>query len=663
MAYFVTGATGFIGRYLVENLLQREGTIYVLCREASLGKVETLRKKVGDLDGRVVPVMGDLTQPELGISDADQDKLRGQVNHFFHLAAVYDLEAGESEQIMANVEGTRNAMGAAKALQAGCFHHTSSIAAAGMYPGIFREDMFEEAENLDDPYLRTKHESEGLVRKQCKVPYRIYRPAMVVGHSKTGEIDKIDGPYYFFSLIKKLRQLLPPWMPMVGIEGGRFNLVPVDYVADALDHLAHQDGLDGKCFHLTDETHYKIGEVINIFARAGHAPQMNMRVDTRMFSFMPPFLRKTLGTLPPVRRITNTVLEDLGIPRAVLKFTRYYTKFDNREAQAALEGSNIKCPKLESYAWRLWDFWERNLDPDLFIDRTLEGRVAGKIVVVTGASSGIGKATAIKLAEAGAVIIMAARKPTKLEKAKQEIEEKGGKVYSYSVDIASMEDCDRFAQQVLADFGRVDILVNNAGRSIRRSINLSYDRFHDFERTMQLNYFGSLRLIMNFLPVMEQNRSGHIINISSIGTLTMPARFSAYVASKSALDAFSRCAASEYSDCNVHFTTINMPLVRTPMIAPTKIYDNVPTISPEEAADMVAEAVIYRSKRIATKLGVFGQVVHAVAPKFAEIVINTGFRMFPDSAAAKGNSDESAPAPVVSPEQMAFAYLMRGVHW
>jgi NAD(P)-dependent dehydrogenase (short-subunit alcohol dehydrogenase family) len=661
MAYFVTGATGFVGRYLVENLLKREGTIFVLSREASLGKVETLRKKVGDLEGRVVPVIGDLTQPGLGLSEADIDKLKGNVAHFFHLAAIYDLEAGEKEQVLTNVEGTRNAIDAAEAIQAGCFHHTSSIAAAGMYPGIFREDMFEEAEKLNDPYLLTKHESEGLVRKYCKVPFRIYRPAMVVGHSETGEIDKIDGPYYFFTLIKKMRQLLPPWMPVVGIEGGRFNLVPVDYVADAMDYLAHQDGLDGKCFHLTDENHYKIGEVINIFARAGHAPQMNMRVDTRMFGFMPPFLRKTLGTLPPVRRITSTILEDLGIPRAILKFTDYYTKFDNRDARAALEGSGIACPKLDSYAWRLWDYWERNLDPDLFVDRSLEGRVADKVVVVTGASSGIGKATAIKLAEAGAIVIMAARKPTKLDRAKKEIEEKGGKVYAYSVDIANLEDCDRFAQQVLQDFGRVDVLINNAGRSIRRSINLSYNRFHDFERTMQLNYFGSLRLIMNFLPVMEQNRSGHVINISSIGALTMPARFSAYVASKSALDAFSRCAASEFSDCNVHFSTINMPLVRTPMIAPTKIYDNVPTISPEEAADMVSEAIIHRSKRIATKLGVFGQVVHAVAPKFAEIIINTGFRMFPDSAAAKGRHDEAAP--VVSPEQMAFAYLMRGIHW
>ncbi len=661
MNYFVTGATGFIGRFLLENLLKRQGSIFVLVRESSLPKIDDLKQRVGDREGRIIPVIGDLTQPKLGISENDLAQLKGKIKHFFHLAAIYDLSAPEDAQVKANIEGTRNAVKAAEAMQAGCFQHVSSIAAAGMYPGIFREDMFEEAEKLDDPYLRTKHDSEALVRKECKIPYRIYRPAMVVGHSRTGEMDKIDGPYYFFTLIKRLRKLLPPWMPVVGIEGGRFNLVPVDFVADAMDYLAHQEGLNGQCFHLTDTDHYKVGEVLNIFSRAGHAPQMTMRIDTRMFNFMPPFLKHTLGTLPPVKRFTNTVLDDLGIPRAVLKFTKYYTKFDNRDARKALEGSGIMCPRLDQYAWRLWDYWERNLDPELFIDRTLEGRVGGKVVVVTGASSGIGKATALKLAGAGAKVILAARTPEKLEETKAEITAMGGEAFTYSVDLANVDDCERFAKQVLTDFGTVDVLINNAGRSIRRSISLSYDRFHDFERTMQLNYFGALRLIMCFLPVMEQNRSGHIINISSIGALTYPARFSAYVASKSALDAFSRCAASEFSDRNIHFSTINMPLVRTPMIAPTKIYENVPTISPEEAADMVGEALIYRSKRIATKLGVFGQVVHAVAPKLAEIVINTGFRMFPDSAAAQGKKDDAAP--VVSPEQMAFAYLMRGVHW
>lgn len=662
MSYFVTGATGFIGRYLMQNLVKREGTIYVLMRERSMDKLPMLREELGVDEHRVVGITGDLTEPKLGISESDLANLKGKIKHFFHLAAIYDLQADEEAQIKANMEGTRGAVKAAQAMDAGCFHHTSSIAAAGMYRGVFREDMFEEAEKLDDPYLRTKHDSEGYVREKCKIPYRIYRPSMVVGHSETGEMDKIDGPYYFFTLIKKLRQLLPPWAPVVGIEGGRFNMVPVDYVVNAMDFLAHKDGLDGRCFHLIDQKHYAVGEVVNIFARAGHAPQMTMRVDTRTFGFIPPFVRQTLSTLPPVKRMISTVLNDLGIPQEVMKFTKYHTKFDDREARAELAGTGIECPNVEDYAWKLWDYWERHMDPDLFIDRSLEGRVGDKVVVVTGATSGIGKATALKLAETGAKIVLAARTVEKLDETKAQIEELGGKAFTYSVDISDLADCDRFAQQVISDFGHVDVLVNNAGRSIRRSINLSYDRFHDFERTMQLNYFGALRLMMNFLPVMEQRKNGHIINISSIGTLTLPARFSAYVASKSALDAFSRCAASEYSDCNVHFTTINMPLVRTPMIAPTKIYEHVPTISPEEAADMVCDAIIHRQKRIATKLGVFGQVVHAVAPKFAEIVINTGFRMFPDSAAARGDAKEKA-SPQVSPEQMAFAYLMRGIHW
>jgi len=483
---------------------------------------------------------------------------------------------------------------------------------------------------------------------------------MVVGHSKTGEMDKIDGAYYFFQMIKKLRSALPPWMPVVGIEGGRLNIVPVDYVVDAMDHIAHKDGLDGGCFHLTDTDHYKVGEAINIFAKAGNAPQMSMRIDKNMFGFIPPFIKQAIGSMPPVQRITNMLLNDLGIPKSTLKFVDYKTRFDNREARAALDGSGISCPSLTSYAPTIWDFWARNLDPDNFIDRTLEGCVGGKVVVVTGGTSGIGKAAALKLGEAGAKVILAARTKEKLQETKEEIEALGGEAYTYSVDVSDMDDCDRFCQEVLNDFDHVDILVNNAGRSIRRAIAASYDRFHDFERTMQLNYFGSLRLMMNLLPKMEEQRFGQVINISSIGVLTNAPRFSAYVASKSALDAFTRCAASEFSDEGIKFTTINMPLVRTPMIAPTKIYENVPTISPEEAADMICEAIIYKPKRIATRLGIFAQVMGTVAPKMTEIILNTGFRMFPDSTASKGDQEK---APQASSEQVAFAYLMRGIHW
>jgi NAD(P)-dependent dehydrogenase (short-subunit alcohol dehydrogenase family) len=169
-----------------------------------------------------------------------------------------------------------------------------------------------------------------------------------------------------------------------------------------------------------------------------------------------------------------------------------------------------------------------------------------------------------------------------------------------------MNAIDAVAKKILADHGTVEFLVNNAGRSIRRAVINSLDRFHDFERTMQLNYFGAVRLILAFLPQMVAQKRGHIINISSIGVLSRAPRFSAYVASKSALDAFAECAASEFLDKGIHFTNINMPLVRTPMIAPTKMYENVPTLSPEEAAGLVVEAIVYRPVRIATRLGIFG---------------------------------------------------------
>jgi len=665
MSYFVTGGTGFIGRFLIDRLLERDGTVYVLVRKASVKKLDDLRPRWGEKEKRVVAIVGDLEKPRLGVSSGDIAKLKGKVKHMFHLAAVYDLSASAESQIGPNIDGTRNAVEFADAIAAGCFHHTSSIAAAGMYDGVFREDMFEEAEELDHPYFRTKHDSEGIVRNECKRPWRVYRPGMVAGHSKTGEIDKIDGPYYFFKLIQKMRNMLPQWMPTVGIEGGRINVVPVDYVVDAMDYLAHKKGLDGACFHLTDPEPYRVGEVLNLFAKAAHGPQMTMRVNAKMFSFIPSFVVDSAMSLAPVRRIQKQVLADLGIPKDVLSFINYPTRFDTRDTEKALKGSGISCPKLEDYAYRLWDYWERNLDPDLFIDRTLAGKVKGKVVVITGGTSGIGEATAYKMAEAGAKVVLVARDPEKAAPVMKRIKELGGSARFYPCDLSVIADCDKLVASVLKDNdGHCHYLVNNAGRSIRRGIASSYDRFHDFERTMQLNYFGSLRLIMGFMPAMVAQGRGHVINISSIGVLTLAPRFSAYVASKAALDAFTGCAASEFADNNVTFTTINMPLVKTPMIAPTKLYAHVPTLTPEQAADLVVQAMVYKPVRIATRLGTFMSVMHDIAPKLTQIVLNSAFRMFPDSTAAKvGKKEAEAKEVELSPEQVAFAQITQGIHW
>jgi NAD(P)-dependent dehydrogenase (short-subunit alcohol dehydrogenase family) len=669
MSYFVTGATGFIGRFLVTELLDhREGDVHVLVRESSLPRLQRL---IDQWDtNRVIPVVGDLGADRLGVDQAWLDEHRGGIEHFFHLAAIYDMTSDDATNEAMNVGGTRNALRLADALQAGCFHQVSSVAAAGDYRGHFDESMFDEGQHLPSPYHRTKFESEQLVRQESSVPWRIYRPAIVVGDSQTGAMDKVDGPYYFFPLMKRLRDTLPGWLPLVGVDLGDTNTVPVDYVAKAMDHLAHLPDRDGETFHLVNPEPQPVVEVINLFCAAAGAPTFATPIDRGITgagplaliprALRPSSLLTSVARSAPAQLLLDQSIGRLGIPAEVLAHTSFTATFDSRRTEQALAGSGIGVPDLESYARTLWGYWEDHLDTSTGRDAATRAALQGKYVVITGASSGIGQVTALKVAQAGGVPVLVARGREKLEETKAQIEARGGTAYVFPCDLSDLDAIDALCKEITSALPSVDFVVNNAGRSIRRSLKLSHDRFHDFERTMQLNYFGAIRLVMGLVPAMREQRRGHIVNISSIGVQTNPPRFSAYVASKAALDAWSNVVASELVGDGITFTGIHMPLVRTPMIAPTKLYDKFPTISPAQAADLVVKAMVERPHEINTMLGNAGAVLHTLAPKLAFRILNMAYHVFPDSAAAKG---QGASQGTRESEQIMLAKVFKGVHW
>ncbi len=686
MNYFVTGGTGFIGRFLVPKLLDRGDTIYLLVRSGSLPKVDGLRELWGAAKDQIIAVEGDLGKSKLGVKPAWIKKHAGTINHFFHLAAIYDMKADAESQRVSNVNGTAQAIALAKSLKAGCFHQVSSIAAAGLYEGTFTEDMFEEAGSMEHPYFLTKHESEGLVRKEKNLNWRIYRPGMVVGHSETGEMDKVDGPYYFFEMLRNLSKVTPKGLPLLLHKAGLLNIVPVDYVVDAIDHLAHVPDHDNECFFITDPDGIRVGDLLKVMMKASGGPRLKA-LDVGVLDTVTQLAGEGISRLPPLKSLGEKAISRLGIPPQVIGYINYPTHFDSRKTRKILAQADIECPPFEDYAQVLWDYWLQFLRPDkeslirevdgLFnqmIGRptlaALRRKVKGKVIVVTGATSGIGKECALRLARADATVILVARTVAKLDETLTEIADNGGKAEAYSCDVSQAKNCEKLVADVLRDHGQVDVLINNAGRSIRRSVRYSYDRFHDFERTMELNYYGALRLVLGFLPSMEEQGSGHVINISSIGVLTSPPRFSAYVASKAALDAFSLCAAPEYAAQNISFTTIHMPLVRTPMIAPTSLYKAFPTLSPEQARDLVIKAIISKPKRVSTGLGVTGAVAQATIPSVTEAFLAQAYDLFPDSAAARGLSEAEAakerdnvPSSKLALAQKMFAQIMRGVHW
>jgi len=670
MRYVVTGGTGFIGRRVVSRLLdsRTDAEVWVLVRRQSLGRFERLAVAWGE---RAKPLVGDLT--ELGLTDEVIAEL-GHVDHVVHCAAVYDITAGEAEQRSANVDGTRAVIELARRLDA-TFHHMSSIAVAGDFAGEYTEDDFDVGQQLPTPYHQTKFEAELLVRSAPGLRYRIYRPAVVVGDSRTGEMDKIDGPYYFFGMLAKLA-VLPSFTPILLPDTGRTNIVPVDYVADALVALMHADGAaswDGRTFHLTAPKTIGLRGIYRGIADAAGLPPVRGSLPR---SAATPVL-KVRGRAKALRNMAAT---QLGIPAEIFDVVDLAPTFLSDETRKALHGTGIQVPEFASYAPKLWRYWAEHLDPDRARRDDAAGPLVGRHVIITGASSGIGRASAIAVAERGATVFALARNADALDKLVAEIRANGGQAYAFTCDVTDPTSVEHTVKDILGRFDHVDYLVNNAGRSIRRSVVNSTDRLHDYERVMAVNYFGAVRMVLALLPHWRERRFGHVVNVSSAGVLARNPKYSSYLPTKAALDAFADVVASETLSDHITFTNIHMPLVRTPMIVPSQRLNPVPAISPERAAAMVVRGLVEKPVRIDTPMGTLAGVGNYFAPRTSRRFLHQLYLGYPDSAAARGISPsetgERAPTrrrpkrPARAITRMGvpkpvkrLVRLVPGVHW
>ena len=494
---FVTGGTGLLGRHLVERLLARGGEVLILVRPdrltahaKRLTHFETLAKTAG-ASVRVLP--GDVAEEQLGLTPAALAELAApSLDACFHAAAYYDI-AGNVERLRdVNVEGTRRLL-ALLVDQGfrGVLHHVSSIAVAGDFEKRFTEDALEEGQGHPTEYHRSKYDSERLVRAS-KLRHRIYRPGAIVGHSKTGEMDKVDGAYYVFRAVHALRGSVPTWISLPRSDAAKVPMVPVDFVADAIDAIAARGGLDGKTFHVVDPEPPSFRTSFNLIADAAGAPRMGKYGLGTLGKFLPG-AATVVGQLASLRFLRERQLEGLGIPAVVLTAQNASVEYDTTNLLEALEGSGVSCPRQEQYVEALWDYYLRHLDPKRSPEQRDRAALSGKVTLITGASSGIGEELARYCARLGMKVVVVARREAELVRVRDSIREAGGSVECFAADLSDFAGCDAAVQFALEQYGVVDVLVNNAGRSIRRPLAESLDRFDDLERIMQINYFLDLR--------------------------------------------------------------------------------------------------------------------------------------------------------------------------
>ena len=309
-----------------------------------------------------------------------------------------------------------------------------------------------------------------------------------------------------------------------------------------------------------------------------------------------------------------------------------------------MQGTGITVPEFSSYAPKLWRYWAEHLDPDRARRDDPAGPLVGKHVIITGASSGIGRASAIAVAERGATVFALARNAEALDDLVAEIREVGGDAHAFTCDVTDSASVEHTVKDILGRFGHVDYLVNNAGRSIRRSISASTDRLHDYERVMAVNYFGSVRMVLALLPHWRERRFGHVVNVSSAGVQASSPKYSAYIPSKAALDAFAEVVGTETLSDHITFTNIHMPLVKTPMIAPSRRLNPIPPITAEHAAAMVVRGLVEKPARIDTPMGTLADVGMYFTPKLSRRVLHQLYLGYPDSAAARGVDADDSPA-------------------
>lgn len=635
--YFITGGTGFIGRRVIERLssVESDATIFALVRPQSRSRFDA-QLDDADLGGRVTAVAGDLTAPGLGLDHTDLPP----IDHVVHLAAIYDLTADADTQQAANVDGTRHVVDFAVAHNA-MLHHVSSIAVAGDHRGTYTEDDFDKRQGFPTTYQRTKFEAERIVRERDGLRWRVYRPSVVVGDSRTGEMDKIDGPYYFFGHLRHLGRL-PGLLPLPMPALGPVNVVPVDYVVNGivalLDTAPNRSGL---VYHLSDPHRRTSTELYNAIAPGFGGPH---GIDVIPTAVVEPLL--ALAGSGPLRLGRDLVAVQLGIPPQLLDVVSLPVDFRSDETVAALREHGIVLPDLDEYGPRLFSYWAEHLDPERHRRDDPHGPLVGKHILITGGSTGIGKATARMCVARGADVLIVARNTDELDSAVAELRATPSKpgippgaVHAYQCDITDEEAVTTLVKTVLAEHDHVDVLVNNAGRSIRRATINSVDRAHDYQRTMAVNYFGAVNLILGLLPNMVARQSGHVVNVTTIGVQARMPRFGAYTASKAALETFSDVTASETVSDHVTFTNVRLPLVRTRMITPTEAYrDQSGVWSVDKAAAKVLHAIIDRPTRMNSVIGDVAAFGHRFAPKMTLRILHQDYLLAGESAAALGKT-------------------------